>query len=437
MASLAAAARPRTSLGCLFPAAEVAALRAWMSAGGGTGPALVTAGPGSGLTTLLTLLVREVGLEAVWIGCATPRVKQLLQHAGASPVSVTLRRKIIIVDEFDAFGSGDSSALSDALAFAKASPPLPVLFASHSSRSQKSQEYAKGWPRFEFGKPGGAVMRTYLRSVCDRHGVDATDDIVAKVVARVRGDLRAGLMTLDAMRIGGSMKGDADVCRHAKDESDDALDIVEGLLRDNRGRDLADCLKAYHMEPSVVPMGLFENYLAGLRGGGADIAAAALAAESWAHADLLDRYIYRHQAWDVAELYAVAAVAAPVMHMRRERASKPSPTFGVTKFGSVWSRVYNMHAKMKHVRDIAHARAEAGLAALDTADLGLVRRCLRGSLDGCLDDASVSAACAALAPAQVLQLVRLQPGAVSWYRQAHQTRVKRILGAGAGGRGRR
>lgn len=430
MGSLAELSRPRTTLDCLYPAAEVAALRAWM-AGGATGPALATAAPGSGLTTLLSTLVRETAMDAVWVGCATPRVKELLRQAGSSPVSVTLRRKIIVVDEFDAFGGGDASALADALAFAKAGPPLPVLFASHSSRSQKSLEYAKAWPRFELGRPSAPALKAYLRAVCARHGVAADDALVARVVAATKGDLRAALMTLDALRIGapadGMLRADAgDVERHAKDEAADALDIVESLLRGERGADLRDCLKLYHTESAVVPMGLYENYPASL--GADDTRAAAAAADSFSVADRVDRYLYSHQAWDAVDVYAAAAVAGPVLHMRRLRRSPPSPAFAVTKFGSVWSRMYNMYAKMKHVRALALARAERGLTRLDAADLALVRRMLRAALEAG-DAGALSRCCSWMGPALTLQLARLQLGP-AWYRQMHHTRVKRALAGG-------
>lgn len=426
MPSLAELSRPRTSLGSLYAATEVASLRAWMA--GSKGPALATAAPGSGLTTLVHALVRETGLDAVWIGSATPRVKHLLAAAGSSPVSVTLRRKIIVVDEFDAFGGGDASALADALAFARSGPPLPVLFASHSTRSQKSLEYAKSWPRFELGRPSAAAMRAYLRAVCDRHGVAADDACLHGIVSRTRGDLRAALMTLDALRLGAPAAeascAAASLDRHTKDEAADALDIVESLLRGERGADLADCLKLYYTESAVVPMGLYENYLGSL--GAGDVLAAAAAADSFSVADRVDRYVYSHQAWDTLEAYGAAAVAGPVLGMRRHRRGPPPAAYGVTKFGSVWSRFFNACAKQKHVRALAWVRVERGLARLDVCDLAIVRQILGLALAGA-DDGAVVAACDwAGGAAPVLQLARLQVGP-TWYRPTHHARVKRLL----------
>jgi hypothetical protein len=365
MARLVDLARPRTSLGCLYPDAEVQALRAWM-ASGNTGPALATAGPGSGLTTLIALLVSEVGLEAVWVGCATPRLKALLEQAASSPVTVTCRRKIIVVDEIEAMAAGgDTSPLSEATAFARCNPPVPMLFAGRATRSQKSLEFAKKWPQFSLGRPSAARVAAYLAAVSRQHGIPATEAALAHLASAARGDLRAALIALDmhARAPRPSAAGPGDVPAHDKDEATDALDLVEAVLRGERGRTVQDCLKIFGMESAVVPMGLYENYLASL--GPQDAGAAFDAAEGFSQADVLDRHLYARQAWDNLEAYGVCCVAVPSLSLCRRRRRPPPPSFGVTKFGTVWSKVYNMCAKTKHVRAINAALAEAGLQPHD------------------------------------------------------------------------
>ena len=419
---LVEACRPRTSLGCLFSDADVAGLRAWM-ASGAPGPALATAVPGSGLTTLVHLLVRECGLDAVWVGCATPRVKAVLQAAGSSPVSVTLRRKIIVIDEIEALAAGgDAAALSDALAFVKAKPPLPVLFLGHVTRSQKAQEFAKAWPRFAFGRPSAPAVGQYLRRVASQHAIpaDAVDDIAAKA----RGDVRAALMALDLLRRG---TGTVDF----KDEAPEGLDLTEAVLRGAAGHGVKECLRLFAMEPAVLPMGMWENYLGTL--GKDDLAAVAEAADGFADADRVDRHMYSKQAWDAMDTYGVCAVAVPALALRRLRRSKPPKTVSVTKFGSVWSRLYNTCAKTKHVKALALAFAERGVQPLGACDLAWVRGCLRHAVASG-DEAALrgvcGGVCGSLAAADVLKLARLDagPGGSAWYTQATHARVKAALG---------
>lgn len=420
--SLADECRPRTSLGCLYSETEIACVREWL-ASGATGPALATAVPGSGLTTLVTLLVAEAGLDPVWIGCATPRIKSLLERAGSNAVSVTLRRKIIVVDEFDALSSTDSQAAADVLAFAKSSPPLPVLLASHATRSQKTHEFAKSWPKFPLGRPSPARLTAYLTAVAARHGIaaPAVDDIAR----RTKGDLRAALMALDLARVAPSTVAAAPP--DTKDEAEDALDLADAVLRGQRGHTVQDCMKLFAMEPAVVPMGVYENYLASL--GKDDLEAARRAAEGFSDADRVDRYMYARQAWDLMDNYGVNSVAVPVLSMRRYRVSKPSQTLGITKFGSLWSKVYNMCAKIKHVKHVSQTAAEAGVRPLVAADLAWVRHMLRSVVGAkAATDADIRAACWPYPPPMVLHIARLDPaGSAAWYKQAVHARVKRAL----------
>lgn len=414
--------KPRTSLGVLYSDTEVLSLRAWL-ASGACGPALATASPGSGLTTLVHLLVGELGLDTVWIGCGTPRIRALLEQAGANPLSVTMRRKVVIIDEFDALSSGDTMATSDVLSFVRGKPPVPILVLSHSTRSAKSLEFAKAWPKFAFGRPGMATMTAYLRTTATKHGVEISDQDVEALAKQVRGDVRAALMALELRRRGG-----AEI--HTKDEATEGLDLTEAVLRGERGHTVRDCLRMFGMESAVVPMGIYENYLASL--GKDDMRAATEAAEAFAEADVVDRYIYARQSWDTYEVYGVFSVAAPCMALRHYRRSKPSPTFGVTKFGSVWSKVYNMCAKTKHIKTLAFRYAEAGLSPLSACDLAWVRRCLRAATDRSSDvaaDEDIKRITWPLTAADVLALARLDTGGSAWYKQATHARVKRVLDA--------
>lgn len=417
MASLLDLARPRTSLGFLFPEVEVASLRAWLRSGA-VGPALATASAGAGLTTLVATLVREAGLEAVWVSTASTRVRHLLETAGANPVSVTMRRKVIVVDEFDALGSGgESSVASECLSFAKGAR-VAVLFLSHWTRSQKSMEFAKKWAAFHLGRPTAKALHACLAGVAAAHAIPVADAELAQLAARARGDVRAALMALDLMRFGPAGGGQPPAL---KDEAVDPLDLVEEVLRGDRGHTVRECMALHGMEGAVLPMGIYENYLACC---GKSLAVAAEVAEGFSVADTFDRYLYAHQAWDfLYESYGVFSVAVPSLALRR-LASPGKVT--VTKFGSLWSKVYNACAKTKHLKGLATARAEHGLSALDACDLAYVRAMLRHALTR--GDEAVRRVCHPFGAAHVLHMARLDAtGDSTWYKQSSHARVKRAL----------
>lgn len=436
--SLPVATRPRTSLGTLYSDVEVAALRAWL--GGSRGPALATAPTGSGLTTLVSLLLAEAGMDAVWVGCGTPRVKSLLAAAGSSPVSVVMRRKAIVVDEIDALGSaGETGALVEAIAFARSSPPLPILFIGKACRSKKPTEFARSWPKFPFARPTTPKVEAYLRHVALKHGIPGCD--VSALAAEAKGDVRAALMAMDLVRSGTSSSltsTSAAPSTHAathtapaegrvlKDEAADGLDLVEAVLCGERGATVEDALRVFGKEPGMVAMGLYENYTSGV-----DVAGAAAVADVFSAVDVIDKYMYGRQAWDLHDAYgaiAVGGTAAAISGSRPgARQRPPRKRVAVSTFGSVWSKSYTMFAKMKYVKAAAMKYAEAGMPALDPCGLAFVRECLKGGLQRDDNDERLATTLRPLSGQEVLGLARLSVGGSSWYKASHQARIKRLL----------
>lgn len=468
---LLASTAPRTSLGTLYSDVDVAALRAWLAAAGAGSAALATAPTGSGLTTLVALLVREVGLDAVWVGCGTPKVRALLQAAGANPVSVVLRRAILVIDEIDGMAATGDPGLADALAFAKTKPPVPMLFLGKRCRSAKPMEFARAWPKFAFARPPTARVATYLRGLAAAYGVPMDHAAIDALAAHVKGDVRSAIMAMDLARttpppitptdhpvltngqasLLSFFKPMPRVTVHLKDDADDGLDLVEAVLRGDRARSVLDGLKVFAMEPGMVGMGVYENYPAAVD----DIETAARMADEFSAADTVDRYMYAKQAWDMHDHYGVFSLAAPAMAMHSPRAdasradasrvapratkkakrattpaAKPNPTIAVTKFGSVWSKSYNMCAKQKTLRAITLKYAEAGVVAMGPCDLAFVRLCIREALKAPESEAAaLRRMCWPLAAADVLSLVRLDagPGGSAWYKQSTHARLKKTL----------
>ena len=431
--------RPRTSLGVPFPDVQVAALRAWMV--GRVGPALATAGPGSGLTTLVELLAAENDLELLRVGSGTPQVKAFLDSAGSSAVTVEMRRKVILVEGADALATTESVAWTDVLAFVRSGPRVPVLLAAHSRRSTKPFEFARTWPRFDLGKPSAPVVRailhTALRAALSRGPTGVIPESLLDALARdVRGDVRAAINALDLACRGSQTDAassaatadaaataaaaaadaeDAEVARTArtartathapgvaaKDVREDGLDVVEAVLTGARGISPDEAARMH--EPSMVAMGMFENYHAVTR----DLDTLADVADWFSVSDVVDAR--SHGAADPPfgdrALYRVVALAGPA---RALGASKG--TCAVKKFGSVWSKQFNACTKSNQVKALAAARGGRGMAALEPGDLAFVRsgvrRCLaRG------DDAALRSLVEGWSVQDVLALVRMEPGA--------------------------
>lgn len=415
---------PRTSLDVALSDVGITQLRAWMrepsAAGERKRAALVCAAPGSGLTTLLRLLAKEMNFEAVWIGTGTQRIKALLTDACTSPVAVNGKRKLVIVDEFDGLFASDITTCTDVLGFTKKSP-TPFVCLAHTTRNSRLLDATKHMERFQFQRPSTAVVTGIVKRAITAGALQISEDALAGIVSSAAGNIREALAAVAFWGRGGQH---ADVtAKHAIDEEEvvdvesidpsmatiDGLDVVQNLLKEDPG--VTRCLQLYLRDPSVLSMGLNENYL----GAATSLDQCVPISESFSAADTVETHMYKHQAWDVFEAYGAYAVAGPVQALHSSQGKVKPVT--VTKFGSIWSKLYNQCAKTKNAKLISFGRMESGLpGSLPVPDLGYVRDMLHLAVQR-WDAAQIRQTVAALGgtPAHALALMRL------WHTEYKQT----------------
>ena len=406
---------PRTSLDSLLSAVEVASLRKWLAAEPAPGRvALVLGGPGSGVTTLLTLLVRELGMEPVWARAATPRLRAFLGDSGTSHTAVNGKRKVIVIDEYDVI-VGDAAASVDVASFLKRKPAAPVVLLAHAVRSAKSTDAAgKAADRFVFQRPTWPVVARRLAAICESDGIDASAAQLEALARTVKGDVRGALAALDMY----ARRPCAAETIEVRDVSEEGLDVVDMLLA-GPAVAVTEALRLYANDAAIVSNGLSENYT----DAAADVETCARMADAFADADVMDEKIFARQAWDLLDVHAVFAVAAPVIELHRfgtaRAAKKPAE-----KFGTVWSKMYNACAKQKNVRAIRTWRAEAGLSDAPAEDLALLRPAIQEAIARA-DPAEVRRLAAGVGGAtEVLALMRLSK---TEYKQTTHARLKKLL----------
>ncbi len=399
---------------------------------------LVSGAQGSGLTTLMRLLVKEMRLEPVWVGTGTPRIKALLAQACTSPVAVNGLQKVVIVDEFDALFAVDSTTCTDVLGFTKKTA-TKIVCLSRSTRNSRLADATKHMYRIAFSKPSSAAVAGIVSRAVTALGLNVPPETQAEIVSSANGNIRGALAAVDfwgrgAAEAANAGAGDADADAGADVTADagadvdgdvsarlDGLDVVQNLLGENPG--VTRCLQLYLRDPSVLSMGINENYL----GVASDISQCAAVSESFSAADTVEAHMYRHQAWDVFEAYGAFAVAGPVQTLHAPPGTR-SGAAAVTKFGTIWSKMYNQYAKLKNVRAIALGRGETlgmGASELPVEDLAYVRGMLSDAISR-WDGPEIRRLVASLGgtAAHALALMRLWN---SEYKQTTHSKLKRVL----------
>ena len=401
---------PRTTLDVLLSQTELGALRGWLRDGGG-GVARVTAPPGAGLTTTVALLARELGMESTWFSAGQARARTLLVDAVSSHIAVTGRPKVVVLDEFDALLT-DAQLAGELTSLARAGCRTPVLCLGHAVRSSKTDDTTRKWPAFRFQRPPLRAVVDRVAAVAAAEGIACAPGAVEDLCRNARGDLRAALGALEMARADQLRCGESTL-----DEAMDGLNAVKALLREPVG--FARALRMASMDPTVIPMGLFENYTAAAR----TIETCADVADLYSMADVTDKRMYATQAWELSDLYAALTVAGPTVALDRgdtAQIDKVDPQ----KFGLVWSKMYNQCAKAKSLRAVCHSRAEAGLWPMGACDLAYVRHMVAGSLAPGRE-ADLERACHGFKHADVLAVMRLWK---TEYKTSTHARVKKTLG---------
>lgn len=342
---------PKTSKDVLMDETLVKELEMWFRDPGG-GCALALACVGAGLTTLVRLLVKELEFDAIWIVAGTKRAHDVLKDAGSFDVAPTGRRKVIVVDEFDPTDRF-SSVVSD---YFKSESPVKLICLAHHIRSTKPLEFASKWKKIHFPKVPSDRIDAALRA--------------AGFTPRVRfddGDVRA------AFRVCINGGGRKDAFR-------EGLDVVDDVLSGTAGG-IHDVLREYAADPSVVSMGIFENYTTTVSG----IYSAANISDAFSFADTLDTAMFKTQNWELTNFHGASTAGVAAIELRGSSKKKVR----VEKFGTVWSRIYNARAKQKTVRELNLRKMSCGETQLSVEDLAYQKHIvLQGSL-GCLDKVHV------------------------------------------------
>lgn len=413
---------PATSVGTLLSQTELGALRTWLREGSG-GPAIVVSPPGVGMTTAVRLVTAELGFETLWLSQGHAAVKTLIERAVTSVVAVNGKKKLVVVDDFDATDTLLVSQLSAMTAPAASVKRPPVLCMGHATRHSKIFDgVARKWPCFKFSRPSVKAMAQYVKRIADKEGIAIEDARVEQMCRDAKCDMRSVLNAIEMLGLKKSCdqppaSTDDTSDGFLKDEFDDGMDVVDRILRGEVST-VHECVQLTSMDTPVVTMGVFENYTDAMQ----DVRDCIVVSDMMSSADEFDKRAYSKQAWDLLDYHAVmsTAPAAVGTHKRKKSGVVVKPE----KFGIVWSKISNQSAKLKNYRAVCQAMQHAGFGPLGIADLGHLRDMVaRATTDR--DAAMLERVARGLDAQGVLALMRLWK---TGYKTSTHTWVKKVIG---------
>lgn len=397
---------------------DIAVMRSWLVAGEPRSVFLAVGVPGCGVSTALSALLETLDIECVWLDPATPRLRIALADAGCSCVSATGRRKVVVLEGFDAImrDANGAADVSDAL---RRQLPAPTMFMAHRTRTvvRRFRDLFPAATRARATVLEVRPMTPARIAAVIRAAHPGVAPALADSMARAcRGDVRSALASLAL-----SETTDA----YTKDDVPEADAVVEAALS-GALTTVVGALAQGSSDSAVVSHGIFERY-----GFSPEVA------DAFSLADMLEERMFATQRWELADAHAAMAVAYPALHLQpgevlpparpgaRPGGGRGGDGGGSTKFvyGMVWSRQHLLAARIKLFRTVQTQRAAFKVPAMGVTALAMVRRMV---IDAMGRPEVLRRVLEGLRPDAVLAIMRLWKGS---YTASMHAKVSRVITA--------
>ncbi|HVD21259.1 MAG TPA: AAA family ATPase, partial [Nitrososphaera sp.] len=186
-------------------------LARWVS---GSRPLLLMGPPGTGKTTLVHTLARQLDYDVVEMNASDVRNKDALQ-ARIAPVfqntSNLIGKKIMLfLDEVDGISGREDTGGLDTLINLIKEPTVPVIMAANK-KSVKIMKLAKACKIVEFSPVPPRLLLLFLDYVLKSEGVKLGSDDKTSIIDNSRGDIRSMFNSAQSRAAGYSTVSNKDI----------------------------------------------------------------------------------------------------------------------------------------------------------------------------------------------------------------------------------
>lgn len=375
----------------------VARVREWLDVPDQAGAAWLTGTPGSGMTSLVRALTRD--MEAVWLTSATLRSRAFLRDVCSHPLAVSGKRKVLVLDELDVM-LGNEAVMLDVSYVVRHNTQVPVICILKASRAARTCDLAKKAAlAVHFPPPTHEAMVQAVTRVAADEGLNL--DRIHDLCRAAPGDIRHVLQTLRAC------------AKTTRDVTMPTADAVEHVLAVPLG--VREALSLFSADAGALPSGLYEVYW---RTAGKDIRACIDFLDMASVGDLVDARIHARHQWEMLDVYGALTVSSAAVTLPR------APGIQLDKHGTLWNKTYAQCSKAKALRGITMCRALQGMQPLGAEELAYVRAMVhRATAAGAAVAADVAKS-AGLDATSCLHLMRLWD---SGYKLSMHNKIKKLM----------
>ena len=261
--------RPKSLDDVVGNPAAVADLRKWAAAWARGRPdkrAVILQGDaGIGKTSAALALAEEMGWALIEMNASDSRNAEAIERVATrgsvlqtfSPTGEFLRaeeggRKLIVLDEADnVFGREDKGGIAVMVSLIQhTQQPVLLIANDYYALTRRSSSLKRLCRTIKFQRINRAAMKSLLRGICLKEGVNVEDDVLEFVIERSQGDLRSAINDLESIAIGKrELSEDSTSSLGYRDRERTIFAALEEIFRSGDGRRARESVLALDESP--------------------------------------------------------------------------------------------------------------------------------------------------------------------------------------------
>jgi len=220
---------------------------------------------GIGKTSAALALSREMGWALIEMNASDSRNAEAIEKVATrgsvlqtfSPTGEFLRaneggRKLIVLDEADnVFGREDKGGIAAIVSLIQNTrQPVVLIVNDYYALTRRSSSLKRLCRTIKFQRINRAAMKSLLRGICLKEGVQVDDDVLEFVIERSQGDLRSAINDLESIAIGKTeLGGDATSSLGYRDREQTIFVALEEIFRSGDGRRARESVQGLDESP--------------------------------------------------------------------------------------------------------------------------------------------------------------------------------------------